>query len=136
MVTLIMHFLKGNCICRYQNLYQDLSPMTRQVLASQTLKEAFDEGEGSASLKTRYGPRLEVKSKDVKEETAVFTKEMMDRFRTQIHMSKRNALKTARFFKEVFNGLKEVKNSSYFLKNCRLKNTVIFVKRVIFMMTY
>ena len=113
MVTLILHFLKGNCICRYQNLDQDLSPMTRQVLASQTLKEAFDEGQGSASLKTRYGPRLEVKSKDVKEETAVFTKEMMDTFRTQIHMSKRSALKTARFFKEVFSGKMETGMQEY-----------------------
>ena len=87
--------------------------MTRQVLASQTLKEAFDESEGSASLKTRHGPRLEVKSKNVKEETAVFTKEMMDTFRTQIHMSKRSALKTARFFKEVFSGKMETGMQEY-----------------------
>ena len=78
--------------------------MTRQVLASQTLKEAFDEGEGSASLKTRHGPRLEVKSKNVRVESAVFTTEMMDKFRAQIHMSKRTALKSARFFKEAFGG--------------------------------
>ena len=87
--------------------------MTRQVLASETLKEQFNEGQESVSLKTRHGPRLEVRGKNVKVESAVFTKEMMDKFRAQIHMSKRSALKTARFFKEVFDGKMEVGMQEY-----------------------
>ena len=85
---------------RYENLMDDLSPMTRQVLASEILKEQFqNDGQESATLKCRHGPRLEVRSKNVKDETAVFTTEKMDKFRSQIHMSKRNALKTARFLR-------------------------------------
>ena len=99
---------------RYENLMDDLSPMTRQVLASEILKEQFqNDGQESATLKCRHGPRLEVRSKNVKDETAVFTTEKMDKFRSQIHMSKRNALKTARFFKEVFNGEMETGMQEY-----------------------
>ena len=94
---------------RQENLREDLSPMTRQMLASETLKEEFNKAkeagqEEVVSLKTRHGPRLEVKSKNVRVESAVFTTEMMDKFRAQIHMSKRTALKSARFFKEAFGG--------------------------------
>ena len=107
--------------------------MTRQVLASQTLKELFNEGQESVSLKTRHGPKLVVQGKNVKPQSAVFTKDMMDKFRTQIHMSKRNALKTARFFKEVYDGKMEVGMQEYVYDSNTCLSDFFAVKRLEFL---
>ena len=110
-----------------------MSPNTRQVLASEIIKEAFKEGEEEvASLKTRYGPRLEVHGKNVQVEKAVFTTDMMDKFRAQIHMSKRNAIKTARFFKEVFDGKMESGMQEYVFNANTCLSDFFAVKKVEF----
>ena len=122
---------------RQENIRENFSPETRQMLASETLKEEFSKAreagqEEVISLKTRHGPRLEVKSKNVQLESAVFTTEMMDKFRSQIHMSKRNALKSARFFKEVFNGKMETGMQEYVYNANTCLSDFFAVKRVEF----
>ena len=91
---------------KLQAMWELASPKTRDMFTTKHLKEKFEEAkeagkEGLVSLASRFGPPLEIKAKNAKENSIILTKEMLDQFRLQMDVSKTKALKASRFFKRV-----------------------------------
>ena len=103
---------------RFDNIRDMCSPGTLQMVASSVVSQEFQKAKEAgkskiAVLKSKYGPALTIKAKDVKDEGFIITKDNMDQLRSILSLSKRKTYEAGRYLKEITGSKMEKGMKSY-----------------------